>query len=199
MQKRMINRSNSGQISFFAQPSPFNFDLIISKPSMPKHLYLLRHAEAGEKTSGQHDKDRDLTSKGVKQSVQVGSFLKKHNFAIDAIYTSTAVRTKETTSFVSDTLKFDQRNVFNVEELYEASTRTFLQFICELDNGLNNVMCVGHNPTISYLAEYLTKAELPEMATGSLAIISFNIDSWAQVSQGSGTLVNYVDNVQLMN
>jgi phosphohistidine phosphatase len=55
-----------------------------------------------------------------------------------------------------------------------------------------NVLCVAHNPAISYLAESLTKAEIGDMPPCGLAIIKFNINSWKEVSQGSGELENYI-------
>jgi phosphohistidine phosphatase len=53
-------------------------------------------------------------------------------------------------------------------------------------------MCVGHNPTISYLAEALTKAEIGTMVTGGLVIIKFSVNSWNEVTAGNGELINYV-------
>jgi phosphohistidine phosphatase len=78
------------------------------------------------------------------------------------------------------------------DQLYDASMRTFLDFISGLDNHLEQVMCVGHNPTISYLAEFLSNATLGDMATGGLAIIKFDIPSWSKVEKGAGELVRYV-------
>lgn len=60
-------------------------------------------------------------------------------------------------------------------------------------------MCVGHNPTISYLAEYMSKAEIGDMTTAGIAIITFNIASWSEVSQGNGELLRYLTPREMMN
>jgi phosphohistidine phosphatase len=53
-------------------------------------------------------------------------------------------------------------------------------------------MCVGHNPTISYLAEYLTKKEVGDMALAGIVIIEYIIYSWTEVKEGNGALVRYI-------
>jgi phosphohistidine phosphatase len=166
---------------------------------MPKQLYLLRHAEALDKSGHQTDKERQLTTAGVQQGVQVGAYLLRENFALEAIFSSTAERASQTASLVADTVKLDGRRIFFDDELYDASVRTFFAFVNKLDNAYHHVMCVGHNPTLSYLAEYLTQAEIGDMATGGLAIISFKITSWAEISQGNGELLRYVDPAALQN
>ena len=53
-------------------------------------------------------------------------------------------------------------------------------------------MITSHNPAVSYLAEYLSGADVGDMPTSGIAEIRFNLDSWAEVSQGTGELGLYV-------
>jgi phosphohistidine phosphatase len=158
---------------------------------MPRYLYLLRHAQSAEKQHGQTDRDRNLTHLGMKQALLVAQFLKEQKTLPEMIMTSVAERAKETTSLIADALNFDPDRVLHQDELYEASTRTFLDFIRLLDHNLYHVMCVGHNPTISYLGEYLTKSEIGEMVPGGLSILKFNVRTWAEVTEGGAELVLY--------
>jgi phosphohistidine phosphatase len=159
---------------------------------MHKQLYLIRHAQAVEKNSNQTDKDRELTQTGIQEAIQIGTMLSDQNFLPEIIYASSAERTIQTAMIVANTLKFDRENVHYDDALYEASTRTFFQFIAALDDNLHKVCCVGHNPVISYLAEYLSKAEIGDMATGSCAVIKFDFSRWMEVSQRAGELVTYL-------
>jgi phosphohistidine phosphatase len=159
---------------------------------MPKQLFLLRHSESADKQSGQSDKERELTPKGIKESMLTGIYLLKSGVKLDAIISSSAARTRSTTQIVSDAMRADADKIIYEDQLYDASMRTFLEFINSLEDHLNNVMCVGHNPTISYLAEFLTRSHVGEMATGGLAIIKFDLTSWRKVEKGAGELVNYV-------
>jgi phosphohistidine phosphatase len=166
---------------------------------MPKYLYLFRHAESLDKQFGEHDKSRDLSPTGMRNAVQIGSFLIQENIKPDVIYTSSAVRTQNSTQLIADAIKFNQDRIVVEDELYEASVRTFFEFVTRLDDGYSSVMCVGHNPSISYLAEYLTRAEIGDMVTAGLVIIKFNINTWREVGQGTGELVRYVYPALLLN
>jgi phosphohistidine phosphatase len=130
---------------------------------MTRYLYLLRHAQSADKQINERDIDRELTPEGVKQSIMIGSYLLKHAINIDAIMCSTAERAKATASLIADTVKYDIEKIFFQEELYDASTRTFFHFVSQLPDENQSVMCVAHNPSITYLAEYFTKAEIGDI------------------------------------
>ena len=159
---------------------------------MPRYLYLLRHAESSEKQHGQSDKERELTSRGVREALLIGTYLYKENISFDTVFCSVAVRAKATAGLIADAMKFSIEKIVEQEALYDASTRTFFQFISQLNDHEQTILCVAHNPSISYLAESLTKAEIGDMPPGGLAIIKFNIHSWKEVSQGNGELQNYI-------
>ena len=159
---------------------------------MPRYLYLLRHAESSEKLPGEPDKERDLTSRGIRETILVGSYLYKENTSFDTVLCSVAARARETASLMADAMKFENEKVVEKEELYEASTRTLFEFISQLNDDHQTVLCIGHNPAISYLAESLTKAEIGDMPPCGLAIIKFSVSSWKEVGQGNGELHNYI-------
>jgi phosphohistidine phosphatase len=158
---------------------------------MPRNLYLLRHAQSADKQHGQTDKERVLTHLGMKQSLLIAQFLKEQNSIPEVIFCSVAERARETARLIADNLNFEQERLLFEEELYEASTRTFLEFINQIDDQLETVMCVSHNPTISYLSEFLTKSEIGEIAPGGMVILRFNTNSWKEVSEGSAQLVGH--------
>ena len=160
---------------------------------MPRYLYLLRHAQSAEKQVGQSDKDRELTPTGIKQCIRIANFFLQQKTFPQAILCSSAERTKTTGSLIADALKIDLEALFLHDELYEASTRTLFQFIVDLDNELENVLLVAHNPGISYLAEYLTKTEIGEVVPAGMVLIEFAVASWADVAAGEGKLIQYVD------
>lgn len=159
---------------------------------MPKHLYLFRHAESVDKQLRDHDRDRELSPTGVRESLQMGTYLNRENVNPDIIICSSAARARATTQLAADAMKFDHNKITFDDELYTASVRTFFEFITKLDDDYSQVMCVGHNPTVSYLAEYLTGAEIGDMTTAGIVMIKFNIKSWREVSQGNGELLHYV-------
>jgi len=166
---------------------------------MPRFLYLLRHSQSADKQMGQRDLERELTPDGVKQSLMMGTWLFRQNIFPDIILSSTAERAKATAGLVADTLKLDIDKIQLQEDLYDASTRTFFQFVTQLEDQFQHILCVAHNPVISYVAEYLTKAEIGDMPPAGLAVIKFNIQSWKDVGEGNGELMNYVNPQMLDN
>ena len=158
---------------------------------MTKILFLIRHGEASAKLLNQHDTERELTTAGRRQSLEIGSYLLAEKIQIDTIITSSATRAVQTANLAADKMLYDTHKVCVEERLYEASTRTLAEVIKEFDNNLNNVAVVGHNPTLSYLAEYFTKTQVGSMATGSIAFIKFEIPSWKYCGEGNGQLVKY--------
>ena len=166
---------------------------------MPRFLYLLRHSQSADKQMGQRDLERELTPEGVKQSLVMGTWLFRQNIFPDIILSSTAERAKATAGLVADTLKLDLDKIQLQEDLYDASTRTFFQFLMQLEDQFQHILCVAHNPAISYVAEYLTKAEIGDMPPAGLTVIKFNINSWKEVGEGNGELMNYVHPQMLDN
>lgn len=155
---------------------------------MTKHLYLVRHAEAAAKESRQEDKARELTQTGVKQALTIGAWLRENNFSFDLIVASSAARAEQTASLIAEGMKLEHPRIKPEDVLYEASVRQLLDYTNNIEDGYHNVLCVAHNPAISYFAEYLTKADIGDMTAGSLAIIRLELNSWKLVSENTATL-----------
>lgn len=158
---------------------------------MTKTLYLLRHARAADRLSGQKDIERELDSIGLQNSTRMGMNFSNKTLQFDMIISSPAERAKQTASLIAEQIKYNTDKIHYNDEIYEASVRTLLQVVNRFKDEWNNVLLVGHNPSISYLAEYLTRSELGDMTTCGVARIEFNLESWTEVSEGNGELINY--------
>jgi phosphohistidine phosphatase len=159
---------------------------------MPRHLYLFRHAQAAGKEARQEDKARELSQTGIKDSLHMGAWFREQHIAFDLIISSSATRAEQTAMLAAEAMQLEHPKIVLEDVLYEASVRQFLDYLNNIEDDYQNVLCIGHNPAISYLAEYLTKAEMGEMVPGSVAIIKFDAGSGKEVSENSGQLVNYV-------
>jgi phosphohistidine phosphatase len=159
---------------------------------MPKQLYLFRHAEAVDKRHHENDRERELTPHGIAQSVQMGAYLSRGFLLPETIFCSTAIRSRQTATLAADAMKVESQKIIFEDELYDASTRTLFRFVSQVDDGYDYIMCVGHNPTLTYLAEYFTREPIGDIVAAGIAIIKFNITSWTEISQGNGLLVQYL-------
>ena len=125
---------------------------VIHPSGMPKKLYLMRHAQSADKQPGQPDIARELTAHGMREALQIGAYLQSENFFCDLFLCSTAIRAKSTMEFVLEALKMSTEKIQINSEIYNASTRVLYEHIVNLDDQLNSVMIIGHNPSITYLS-----------------------------------------------
>lgn len=157
-----------------------------------KKLFLLRHAQTEDKQSDQKDFDRMLTPTGLQNATRMGMYFKTIDIQFDIIISSPAERALNTASLIAEQIKYETSKIHLNEEIYESSSRLLLQVVVQLKDEWNQVLLVGHNPPITYVAEYLTGQAIGDISTCGLVEIDFNIDSWSEISEGTGELKNYV-------
>lgn len=158
---------------------------------MKRSLVLLRHARAFEKLNDQRDIDRELHSVGLQNATRMGINFEKKNLQFDIILTSPAARAKKTAELIAEQIKFDVNKIHSNPEIYDASARTLLQVVNNLKDDWNSVLLVGHNPAISYIAEYITRDEIGNIETCGVVTIEFDNLKWNEISEGTGQLVSY--------
>ncbi len=154
-------------------------------------LYLIRHSYA-ESSSGGADFDRALTSEGLNMVRELGRHLRKSPFNPSKILCSTSRRTRETALNLIEELEMNEKSVEYKDVIYNASVRELLGEISEQSDEINEVALIGHNPTITYFAEYLTGETIGNMEPCSIVTISFvRKIKWEKISQASGQLSSY--------
>ncbi len=157
---------------------------------MKKILILVRHAYARENDKGQKDFDRSLTEQGFGDASVVGRFLYNKNVSADRIISSPAIRAMETAELIAEQMKYDTNRIQFEPEIYNGSVRSLLSLINSLNNTWKKVVIVGHNPAVTYLAEYLTKFNIGNMEPCGYASIIVPGD-WESVSEGTCSLDYY--------
>jgi len=158
-----------------------------------KNLFLIRHAHAEKFSETNLDIDRKLTSQGMKVASLLGKYLHDEGVEPDVIICSPAERAKMTAELVAAQLKYDLSEIQDVENLYEASVREFVTYISKLNSKHKVVLIIGHNPTISYSADYLSDKEIGAMSPGSVVHINFQQANWDEVTKDSGEFINFYE------
>ena len=110
---------------------------------------------------------------------------------IDLILTSHSERTQMTAQVFCEQLGIDNQIVKIVEDLYESSPKHYMDALSKVSEALESVMIVGHNPSISYLAEYLTGEEIGSMPTCAVVGITFDNLNWIEVLKKTGHIIFY--------
>jgi phosphohistidine phosphatase len=120
-----------------------------------RRLILMRHANAGPSggASGDGDRARPLTRRGLLEAQHVGERLQERGLVPDRVLCSVARRCRETWQEVSRAFD-DEIAVDFAERLYDASERVLLEAIAEVDLA-DTLLVLAHNPGISLLAREL--------------------------------------------
>ncbi len=155
---------------------------------MKRSLILIRHAQSRNVEHGQKDVERELTDSGIQDASRLARYMYLEEIIPDVILTSHAARALDTAQLFADQLKLDHSEIKIDEDLYEASVRTLLGFISNLDNSLKTVLIIGHNPSITHLCEHLSTDVIGFLPPGGMVHLTFEDLLWSQLDKGTGQL-----------
>lgn len=154
-----------------------------------KKLLLVRHAKSSWEDFSQSDHNRPLDKRGLEEAPMMGQRLLKKQIIPELIVSSTAYRAEATAKLLAKELNLLDK-ITTDSNIYEAGIGNLIKVISGLDNTLNQVMLVGHNPGFTMLANYLQDDKhIDNMQTCATALLSFDIETWADVQ--SGKLLDY--------
>ena len=153
-----------------------------------KTLFLIRHAEAVEGGVRESDFERLLTQHGMFSAVKTAEQFKKHEWQVDQMLISPARRTEMTARLISEQLEVPTEKIQLIDDLYNGTVRVLMREICQVKKDIDQLVIVAHHPGIPYLAEMLTDQNVGYLQPAGIIRIDFDIDSWEEVSQGTGTL-----------
>lgn len=123
-------------------------------------LYLLRHAEARDRRSGERDFDRELTARGMAQAASIARAFAGGAAPLEVrptlVRASAALRARATAEAVASALGLS----VELEEAIglDADADEAMTLIRELAMDTPATLLVGHNPTFSDLAAMLAWA-----------------------------------------
>ncbi len=164
---------------------------------MVKNLYLIRHAQAEEHSADTKDIERQLTARGYQDASRVGLWFKEKEIHPDIILHSAAVRTTETVERMNEQLGVNPDHIESSEEIYEASARILLKAIMDIPSEMRTAFVVGHNPSINYLSEYITGAEIGHVQTAGIVHIRIPFTSWQEASEKNCEFVEYISPTEI--
>jgi phosphohistidine phosphatase len=151
-------------------------------------LTLLRHAKSSWKDPTLADLERPLNKRGRRDATAMGLRLKECGATFHTIFASPALRTRETISRMLLALPAQDTRLTFDQCFYTFERDELLQAIRHLDNKLNDVMLVGHNPAMHETLRWLTGEAIPEFPTCAAAQLSVDVSSWKQIRKGCAQL-----------
>lgn len=167
-----------------------------------KTIFLLRHAKSDWGNPQLKDHERSLNERGREAAPRMAAYIKSKKYKPDIVLCSAARRTVETYDLIKDALgdapvKFE-------ESLYLAEMRNLIERIKWLDDTLQSVLLIGHNPGLEQLANTLTRSPEKEdeerlhkrmrdkFSTASFVVIKMPVDAWRDVKPALGKLKDFM-------
>ncbi len=167
---------------------------------MSKKIYIIRHAKAEKGGKGLDDFSRKITPKGKKQCKELGAYIKKNKIKPDLILCSPAKRCRQTLDGIQKS--FEKADIVYDEKIYEANPKNLLRMLQYIDDKYENVILIGHNPSILTLSAALSntlesnikdlKRMLNRFPTSAMACFTSDIDAWRDVAVDSLKLASFV-------
>lgn len=162
-----------------------------------KHLVIMRHAEA-DFPRGLMDHERPLSPAGAQQAAAGGRWLVE-NFTPEMIMVSSALRTRQTVTWVCNELGEKAPTAQLVESLYNAPETALIAAINHTPETVRSLLLVAHMPgvmdTVLRLASRDSVVDaMMDVAggfpTAGIAVLEVGKD-WAEVDGGDVRLVHF--------
>jgi len=145
---------------------------------MKRTLILLRHTKSDWGDFSLPDFDRPIKKDRVDDAKDMANKLKSLDLYPDLIICSPAKRTRQTVEYFCDKLKYDYDNIEFDKRIYESTAEDVLQVIRETDAGVKTLMVVGHNPSLTDLANMFSENSIAEVPTTGVVWLEFSIKNW---------------------
>ena len=146
-----------------------------------KKLFIARHAKSSWDDFSISDFDRPILNQGKKKTIKVIDVLKKDNILPDLIISSTARRAKETALLLAQGLGYPVDKIDFKESFYHAYDDEILTELYGLDDSIDSVIVVGHNPTLTDLVNQFASKYIDNLSTSAVACITFKTDDWSKL------------------
>ncbi len=147
-----------------------------------KTLFLVRHAKSSRDDPSLPDRQRPLDDRGRHDASKMGKRLTDRGVEPDLLVSSPALRALTTAQLIADEIGYKRKDIVVDERIYASSPDNLLAVICILDNGLDCVMLVGHNPEFTNLAHRLSNTII-DMPTCAVVEFRFDVIAWADVAE----------------
>jgi phosphohistidine phosphatase len=158
-----------------------------------KQITLIRHAKTEEIHHGINDFERQLKERGQQDAQLIANQLKDKGFLPQLIISSNATRALQTATQMANMIQYPIGKINTAPFIYEGyTTSDFLKFVSKLDNQVNSIWVVGHNPDIAQVGMKLTNENFYHFPTSASAVVEFNVDKWIDVEVRKGQLAYYV-------
>lgn len=144
---------------------------------------MMRHAKSDWDARYSRDHERPLDERGVRSARLMGRVLEAKSLVPELIMSSTAVRARTTAQLAVQAAGW-VTPIHLESGFYDSGPGAVVARTARAPD-VGRLMIVGHQPTWGLLVEHLTGSKV-EMKTGTVVVVDFSIDSWADLPGSRG-------------
>ena len=162
-----------------------------------RSLYLVRHASASIDSPTRKDIDRALNHDGIAEAEVMAKYLRKQNAQINLIVSSTALRAYTTSIIFAKHFFYPIPEIRREESIFLNNAENDFSLLSSMEDVIENILFVGHNPSITQLANSLSDTSISSFKPAGIACIEFEIEKWELLSK-KGVFKFYADPALVM-
>lgn len=145
---------------------------------MTRDLILIRHTKSSWSDFSIPDFERPLKKDRIEDAKNMASKLKQLKLKPEHLICSPATRTRQTVEYFCDKLNYAYNKIQFDERIYESSAEEILSVVREIEPVIKTLVVVGHNPSLTHLANYFLENKIDEMPTTGVVWIEFKAANW---------------------
>jgi phosphohistidine phosphatase len=154
-----------------------------------KKIIFIRHGKAEDLNPDISDFERSLTTKGKKELHYIALKLHEKQPSIDLFISSPAFRAIETAYILADTFGVNPEDVRISDSLYyRTNTTSFISYLRSIEDDSNSIAIIGHNPSITSIAEWFSKDPVDFIPKSGIVCLSFSSKIWTTIREDQGKL-----------
>ncbi|MCC3859866.1 SixA phosphatase family protein [Pseudemcibacter aquimaris] len=156
-----------------------------------KKLHLIRHAKSSWNSGDLSDIERPLNARGHKACELMAGIIHDAGCTFENTFASPALRARTTIENIAHHLT-DQDIKWEIDEdLYTFSALDLMLWCRRIDEGLSDVVIVGHNPAITEFTNRMTGSDILNVPTCGYIQMEF-LSTWKDLDFGIATLNEFI-------
>ncbi len=144
-----------------------------------KRVIIMRHAKSSWKDSSLSDHDRPLNKRGKRDAPRIAKALYELGWIPDLVLSSTSERTRETWHGMEGHISDDEIPVKWLSSFYHGGTSEVLAELAKLDDSVETVLCLGHNPGWEDVVASMSNKPT-RMTTANAVLLESESSSWCE-------------------
>ena len=155
-----------------------------------KTILLIRHAKSNWEFASS-DKNRVISERGIEDAHRMGEYLSPLLPNSFMIYSSTAVRAKQTALIITSYFPECAPEIRFDEALYTFSEPELTQFIQSIQSDIDSLILFGHNEAITNFVNKFGSIPIANVPTSGFVQLELEIDSWKSLQKGITKLIQF--------